>query len=79
MARPIWTGSISFGLVTVPVRLYPAAVPRRVSFHMLHAKCGSRVRTQWFCPVDKVVSRDELVQFRRVIAHMTANLDRVMR
>jgi DNA end-binding protein Ku len=62
-ARPLGSGTISLGLVSIPVRLYPAAVPRRVSFHMLHAKCGSRVRTQWFCPVDeKVVGRDELVR-----------------
>jgi DNA end-binding protein Ku len=62
-ARPLGSGTISLGLVSIPVRLYPAAVPRRVSFHMLHAKCGSRVRTQWFCPVcEKVVSRDELVR-----------------
>jgi DNA end-binding protein Ku len=61
--RALGSGTISFGLVSIPIRLYPAAVPRRVSFHMLHAKCGSRVRTQWFCPVcERVVGRDELVR-----------------
>ena len=61
--RPLGSGTISLGLVSIPVRLYPAAVPRRVSFHMLHAKCGSRIRTQWFCPVcERVVGRDELVR-----------------
>lgn len=61
--RALGSGTISLGLVSIPVRLYPAAVPRRVSFHMLHAKCGSRVRTQWFCPVcERVVGRDELVR-----------------
>src|SRR5678815_4740211 len=62
-ARPLGSGTIALGLVSIPVRLYPAAVSRRVSFHMLHAKCGSRVRTQWFCPVcHRVVGRDELVR-----------------
>ncbi|HKZ06238.1 MAG TPA: Ku protein [Methylomirabilota bacterium] len=61
--RALGSGTISLGLVAIPVRLYPAAVPRRVSFHFLHAKCGSRVRTQWFCPVcERVVTRDELVR-----------------
>jgi DNA end-binding protein Ku len=61
--RPLTSGTISLGLVSIPVRLYPAAVPRRVSFHMLHGRCGSRVRTQWFCPVcERVVGRDELVR-----------------
>ncbi|HEU5188694.1 MAG TPA: Ku protein [Methylomirabilota bacterium] len=62
-ARPLGSGTIALGLVAIPVRLYPAAVSRRVSFHMLHAKCGSRVRTQWFCPVcHRVVGREELVR-----------------
>jgi len=62
-ARPLGSGTIALGLVAIPVRLYPAAVSRRVSFHMLHAKCGSRVRTQWFCPVcNRVVGREELVR-----------------
>jgi DNA end-binding protein Ku len=61
--RALGSGTISLGLVAIPVRLYPAAVPRRVSFHFLHAKCGNRVRTQWFCPVcERVVTRDELVR-----------------
>ena len=62
-ARPLGSGTIALGLVAIPVRLYPAAVSRRVSFHMLHAKCGSRVRTQWFCLVcNRVVGREELVR-----------------
>jgi DNA end-binding protein Ku len=61
--RSLASGTISFGLVSIPVRLYPAAVPERVSFHMLHARCGSRINYQTFCPVcDKVVDRGELVK-----------------
>ncbi len=61
--RSLGSGTISFGLVSIPVKLYPAAVSERVSFHMLHAKCGSRIKYQTFCPVcDKVVDRSELVK-----------------
>jgi DNA end-binding protein Ku len=54
---------ISFGLVSIPIRLFPAAVSERVSFHLLHAKCGSRIKYQTFCPVcDRVIDRSELVK-----------------
>jgi DNA end-binding protein Ku len=62
-ARSIGSGTISFGLVAIPIRLYPAVVSERVSFHLLHAKCGSRIKYQTYCPVcDQVVDRDELVK-----------------
>src|SRR5687768_14597593 len=44
MARPIWTGSISFGLVNVPVRAYTAVRDHDVHFHQLERKSGSRIR-----------------------------------
>ncbi len=44
MPSTIWTGSISFGLVTVPVRLTPATRSRDVSFHQLEAETGARIR-----------------------------------
>src|SRR5262245_2254931 len=46
MARPIWSGRISFGLVNLPVRLYVAQRPHEVSFHQLHKGTGHRVRYQ---------------------------------
>ncbi|HEY7366348.1 MAG TPA: Ku protein [Methylomirabilota bacterium] len=59
----IGSGAISFGLVTIPVKMYTATSPAGVSFNMLHAKCGSRVRQQWFCPTcNVVVERGELVR-----------------
>ncbi|MCC6555253.1 MAG: Ku protein, partial [Polyangiaceae bacterium] len=62
-ARATGTGTISFGLVSIPVKLYPAVSPRHLSFHMLHGKCGNRVRMQYFCPHDEeVVSRRDLVR-----------------
>ena len=57
------SGTISFGLVSIPVRLYTATSSQNVSFNLLHAKCGSRIRQQTFCPVDNTtVDRSELVR-----------------
>src|SRR5450631_1730950 len=44
MARAIWTGAISFGLVNVPVKLYSATSPKTVRFHQLSGKTGARIR-----------------------------------
>jgi DNA end-binding protein Ku len=44
MARAIWSGAISFGLVNVPVKLYSATSPKTVRFHQLSSKTGARVR-----------------------------------
>jgi DNA end-binding protein Ku len=44
MARAIWSGAISFGLVNVPVKLYTAASPKTVRFHQLSAKTGARIK-----------------------------------
>lgn len=43
MARSIWTGAISFGLVTVPVKMYSAVSRKTVRFHQLHRKTGARI------------------------------------
>jgi DNA end-binding protein Ku len=59
----IGSGTISFGLVSIPVRMYTAASSAGVSFNLLHAKCGSRIRQQTFCPVcNQTVDRAELVK-----------------
>jgi DNA end-binding protein Ku len=47
MARAVWTGTLSFGLVTIPVRLYPATEPKDVRFHLMDAS-GRRVRYRRF-------------------------------
>jgi DNA end-binding protein Ku len=44
MARAIWSGAISFGLVNVPVKLYSATSPKSVRFHQLSSKTGARIR-----------------------------------
>jgi DNA end-binding protein Ku len=57
------SGTISFGLVSIPVKLYTAAGSAAVSFNLLHAECGSRIRQQTFCPqCNKVVERTALVK-----------------
>jgi DNA end-binding protein Ku len=63
-ARSISTGTLSFGLVTVPIRLYTASESAAgISFNMLHAECGSRLKQQYVCPKhDTVVGRDEMVK-----------------
>jgi DNA end-binding protein Ku len=64
MARPIAGATISFGLVSIPVRLYPATQSKAgVSFNLLHKKCGSRLKQQYVCPRDgEQVSRDDMVK-----------------
>src|SRR3979409_2231808 len=44
MARAIWTGAISFGLVNVPVKLYSATSPKTVRFHQVSGKTGARIK-----------------------------------
>src|SRR4051812_2883961 len=64
MARAIAAGTISFGLVSIPVKLYSATqASAGISFHLLHEKCGSRVKQQYICPRDnEMVSRDQMVK-----------------
>lgn len=50
--RSSWNGAISFGLVTVPVRLYPATREHNVPLHQVHVKDGARVRMKRFCEAE---------------------------
>ncbi len=62
-ARAISSGTISFGLVSIPIKLYTAASSGGVAFNFLHNKCGSRMKQQQFCPVcEEVVQRSDLVR-----------------
>lgn len=62
-ARAIGSGTISFGLVSIPIKLYTAASSQNVSFNMLHKKCGGRMKQQMFCPIDnEVVERTDIVK-----------------
>jgi DNA end-binding protein Ku len=63
MASTVWKGYITFGLITIPVRLYAAARTERVGFNQIHGVCGSRIKQQTFCPqCDRTVERSELVK-----------------
>ncbi len=63
-ARAISSATISFGLVSIPVKLYTAASAQNVSFNQLHGECGSRVKQQLVCPgcENKVLERTDIVK-----------------
>lgn len=63
-ARSIGSLSISFGLVSIPVKLYTATESSRaISFNLLHKGCGSRLKQQYFCAKEDVpVSREDMVK-----------------
>jgi len=59
-ARSTGSTTISFGLVSIPIKLYTATQSQSVGFNMLHKGCGSRVKQQLICPVhEQVVERDD--------------------
>lgn len=62
-ARSVGSGTISFGLVSIPIKLYTATSPQSVGFNFVHQKCGGRVKMQYFCPLDtEVVERKDLIR-----------------
>ena len=60
----IGSGTLSFGLVSIPVKMFTAASPGGVSFNLLHEKCGGRIKQQQICPTceNQVVERTALVK-----------------
>jgi DNA end-binding protein Ku len=63
MAATVWKGYLTFGLISVPIRLYAAARREHVSFHQVHKVCGTRIRQQLFCPhCERVVERSEIIK-----------------
>jgi DNA end-binding protein Ku len=63
MPRSIWTGSISFGLVSVPVRMYSAVEEHTLHFNFVHAPDGSRIGYEKVCKAEeKPVPDDEIVK-----------------
>jgi DNA end-binding protein Ku len=61
--RTIWNGSLSFGLVTIPVGLAVAQQRQDVSFRTLHRECGTPIKQRRWCPVhEREVDGDELVK-----------------
>jgi DNA end-binding protein Ku len=63
MPRSIWNGVISFGMVSIPVKLYTATQSKDISFHLLHKDCGTRLQQKRWCPEhDRAVEWSEVVR-----------------
>src|ERR1700716_2282344 len=71
MARSIWSGAISFGLVNVPVKLYSATSPKTVRFHQLSSKTGARIRQKRVDP-----STGDEVPFEEIVKGYELSPDR---
>ena len=73
--RSLWNGSIAFGLVTVPVKVYTATETKTVHFREVHAKDGSKIEHRRICPKDdKVVESKEIVRGYQVSARKWVEL-----
>jgi DNA end-binding protein Ku len=63
MPASVWTGYLTFGLISMPVRLFSGARDSHISFHMLHRDDNVRVKQQLICPEEnKVVERSDIVK-----------------
>ena len=64
LGRPVWSGTVSFGLINIPVQLYMGVRRKDVRFHLLHEKDHARLEQRLVCPAekDKEVPRDEVVK-----------------
>jgi DNA end-binding protein Ku len=63
MASSAWKGYITFGLVSIPIKLYAAARSARIELHQLHSVCKTRLRQPLFCPTcNRMVDRSEVVK-----------------
>jgi DNA end-binding protein Ku len=63
MPATVWKGFISFGLVSFPIRLYAAARPDPIHFHMLHKPDKSRIKEVWYCAEEnKPVAKSDIVK-----------------
>ncbi|MEV6549201.1 Ku protein [Streptomyces sp. NPDC051597] len=61
MPRPVWSGAISFGLVTIPIKVLPATENHTISFHQVHLEDMGRVRTRKVCELDgQVLDQDQI-------------------
>jgi DNA end-binding protein Ku len=63
MATSVWKGHLTFGLVSIPIRLFAAARTERISLNQLHTVCHSRIRQPQFCPTcNRQIERSEIVK-----------------
>jgi DNA end-binding protein Ku len=62
-ARSIDTATLSFGLVSIPVKIYSTGEPsHELHFHLIHEGCGQRLHQQYVCPEHGKVERDEIIK-----------------
>lgn len=62
-ARSIWNGVVSFGMVSIPVRMYPATSSKDIAFNELHQVCKSRLKRLRWCPhCQREVAGDEVIK-----------------
>jgi DNA end-binding protein Ku len=63
MASSVWKGYLSFGLLSIPIRLFTAARGDRIGLNQLHDVCHSRIKMPLFCPTcDRKVERSEIIK-----------------
>ena len=62
MPRALKNLDITLGLAVIPVQLFTATSSQGVAFHVLHAKCGSRIQMRLECPIHGIVPREETVK-----------------
>jgi DNA end-binding protein Ku len=62
MPRALWKGAVSFGMVSIPIKMYTATEEKDISFNQLHKKDHERIRYQRYCPAD-----DEVVELSDIV------------
>lgn len=68
-SHPTWSGSISIGLVNIPVRAVPITLERKISFRMLHEKCKTPISYKLFCEEGDEVPKSEIAYGYKVKGH----------
>jgi DNA end-binding protein Ku len=63
MATSVWKGYLTFGLISIPIRLFSAARSERIGLNQLHTVCKTRIRMPLYCPhCERQVERSEIVK-----------------
>src|SRR5919199_5492249 len=63
MPRSMWKGAVSFGMLSIPVKLFSATQSNDLSFNQIHAACNGRIKYKKWCPVcDRAVTDEEIVR-----------------
>src|ERR1700737_5545915 len=63
MASSVWKGYLSFGLLSIPIRLFTAARGERISLNQIHEVCHTRIKMPLYCPTcDRKVERSEIIK-----------------